>query len=289
MIADYRCFFCFNRSFEKLLQQKKLPSEQAMNFTREMMQLYLENQGAYSTPQLARELHRRLKKYINHGDPYEVQKKQSNDLILDQYQQFKHQVETSENPFETALRLAIAGNIIDFAVSDTYQLDETILHVLKSDFAIDHLKQLESAIKKAGTVLYLGDNNGEIVFDKLLIETINHPNLIYAVRDQPIINDATLSDAQYVGLNQVARVISNGYDAPSTIPEHCSDEFLEVFNQADVIISKGQGNLEGLLGLENETIFFLLMVKCDVIAEKLGVKKGDFTVARNSEVEIIEQ
>lgn len=289
MIADYRCFFCFNRSFEKLLQQKKLPAEQAMNFTREMMQLYLENQGTYSTPQLARELHRRLKKYINHGDPYEVQKKQSNDLILDQYQQFKHQVETSENPFETALRLAIAGNIIDFAVSDTYRLDETISHVLKSDFAIDHFKQLKSAIKKAGTVLYLGDNNGEIVFDKLLIETINHPNLIYAVRDQPIINDATLSDAQYVGLDQVARVISNGYDAPSTIPEHCSDEFLEIFNQADVIISKGQGNLEGLLGSENENIFFLLMVKCDVIAEKLGVKKDDFTVARNSEIEIIEQ
>ena len=280
MISDYRCFFCFNRAFEKLLKQGKLSPEQASSFTHEMMQFYLEKQEIYSTPQLARELHLRLKKQSNQADPYQAEKKQSNDVILDQYQKFKEQVQSSQNPFNTALRLAIAGNIIDAAVSETYQLDETIDHVLNSDFGIDHSTQLKLAIQNAQTVLYLGDNNGEIVLDKLFIETMNHRNLIYAVRDQPIINDATLSDAHYVGMDQIVPVISNGYDAPSTLLNQCSAEFLKVYDQVDVIISKGQGNLEGLLESGNEKIFFLLMVKCDVIAEKLGVRKGDFVVTR---------
>lgn len=281
MATDYRCFFCFNRAVERFLQKEKLHLEKASELTHDMIRLYLENQAKYLTPQFARELHAKLKQYTNNPDPYQADKQQSNDLILNQYQKFKTLVESSPDSFDTALRLAIAGNIIDAAVSETYQLDKTISLVLESEFSIDHSNQLQSALKKAKTVLYLGDNNGEIVLDKLLIETINHPNLIYAVKDQPIINDVTLPDATYVGMNQVAPVISNGYDAPSTILEHCSDEFLSVFNQADVIISKGQGNLEGLWESSNKNIFFLLMVKCDVIAEKLGVEKGNFVVTRN--------
>jgi hypothetical protein len=119
-----------------------------------------------------------------------------------------------------------------------------------------------------------------MVFDKLFIETMMHPNLIYAVRGAPVINDATMDDAKYVGIDRVADVISNGYDAPSTILEHCSDEFMKVFNRADVIISKGQGNLEGLLGQTTKAVYFLLMVKCEVIADALGVRKGDFVVSK---------
>ncbi len=282
MGADYRCFFCFNRAFEKLMIQEQLEPAEAKYFTNEIMQLYLDKQEEFSTPQLARELHARLKKCTNNADPYEIRKKQSNDLILAGSQKFKNQIQSSQNPFDTALRLAIAGNIIDFAIDDSYKLDATIDKVLHSDFAIDHSSQLKSDLDNAQSVLYLGDNNGEIVFDKLLIETINHSNLIYAVRDKPIINDVTLADANYVGLDQLVPVISNGYDAPSTILEYCSEDFLNVFNQADVIISKGQGNLEGLMETQNRNIFYLLMVKCDVIAEKLHVKKGDFVVTKTT-------
>lgn len=106
-----------------------------------------------------------------------------------------------------------------------------------------------------------------------------HPNLWFAVRGAPVINDVTPEDAHYTGMDEVARIISNGHDAPSTLPEHCSSEFMEVFNKADVIISKGQGNLEGLLDYPTDKeIFFLLMVKCDVIADILGVSKGSFVV-----------
>ena len=142
---------------------------------------------------------------------------------------------------------------------------------------MNHSIELKQAIAKADTVLYLGDNSGEIVFDKLFVETMMHPNLWFAVRGAPVINDVTIDDARYVGMDQVAEVISNGYDAPSTLPEHCSLEFQKLFNQADVIISKGQGNLEGLLEYPTDKeIYFLLMVKCDVIADILGVQKGSF-------------
>ncbi|HNZ71610.1 MAG TPA: ARMT1-like domain-containing protein [Prolixibacteraceae bacterium] len=281
MISDYRCFFCFARAFEKLLEEEKLTVAEKNSFTRGMAMLYSKLQEDFSAPAFSRELHQVLKLYSKNTDPYLEIKKQSNDRVLALYPTLKKLVLESANPFDTALRLAIAGNIIDFGVSNQYDLDATIDKVLKSDFSINHSYELKEALSNAKTVLYLGDNSGEIVLDKLFIETIMHPNLHFAVRGAPVINDVTIDDARYVGIYKVADVISNGYDAPSTIIDKCSEEFQKHFNDADVIISKGQGNLEGLLHKTHKTVFFLLMVKCDVIAEALGVKKGDFVVMKN--------
>jgi len=281
MISDYRCFFCFARAFEKLLEDEKLTVAEKNSFTRGMTMLYSKTQETFSAPAFSRELHQVLKLYSQNADPYLEIKKQSNDLVLSLYPTLKQLVLESENPFDIGLRLAIAGNIIDYAVGDHYDLNATIHNVLNSEFAINHSSELRTALTIAKSVLYLGDNAGEIVFDKLFIETIMHSNLIYVVRGTPIINDATMDDARYVGMDRVADVISNGYDAPSTIIDKCSEEFQKHFNDADVIISKGQGNLEGLLHKTHKTVFFLLMVKCDVIAEALGVKKGDFVVMKN--------
>ena len=195
---------------------------------------------------------------------------------MEMYPDLKNIVFQSANQFETALRLAIAGNIIDYGIGNDFDIHDTIDKVLNSDFAIDDSLQLKQALSEVKTVLYLGDNCGEMVFDKLFIETIMHPNLIYAVRRAPVINDATLDDAKYVGMDLVANVISNGYDAPSTLLEHCSTDFLEVFDRADVIISKGQGNLEGLLGKTDKAVYYLLMVKCEVIANALSVPVNFF-------------
>jgi damage-control phosphatase, subfamily I len=280
MISDYRCFFCFARAFEKLLEEEELTVAEKNSFTRGMTMLYSKSQENFSAPCFSRELHQVLRLYSNNPDPYIKVKKQSNDLVLEMYPALKKLLIESENPYETALRLAIAGNIIDFGISNQYDLDATIDKVLKSDFAINHSSELKGALSTAKTVLYLGDNSGEIVLDKLFIETIMHPNLTYVVRGAPVINDATIDDARYVGMDTVADVITNGYDAPSTIVDKCSDEFKELFDCADVIISKGQGNLEGLLGKTDKEVYFLLMVKCDVIAEALKVKKGDFVVKK---------
>jgi len=282
MVSDYRCFFCFTRAFGLLLEKENISIEAKNSFTSEMAGLYSKCCVNFSAPAFSRELHTILKQYTHNPDPYKDEKKQSNDLVLNMYPDLKNHVLLSNNPFDTALRLAIAGNIIDFAIGANFDLQSTINKVLHSNFAIDHCIQLKQALSNAKTVLYLGDNCGEIVFDKLFIENIMHPNLHYALRGAPIINDATMDDAKYVGMDIVARVISNGYDAPSTVLEHCSTEFTDIFNRADVIISKGQGNLEGLLDKTNKEVYFLLMVKCDVIADALKVKKGDFVVKKNN-------
>jgi len=281
MASDYRCFSCFVRAFNELLENEKLPLDVKNKFTHEMDDLFTKRRDNFSAPEFSREIHHLLKKYSNNPDPYKEAKQQSNNVILKMVPKLEHQILQSENPFDTALRLSIAGNIIDYAISSTFDLQSTIDKVLHSDFAIDHSHELKQSLLKAKTVLYIGDNAGEIVFDKLFIENIMHPNLFYAVRGAPVINDATIDDARYVGMDKVATVISNGYDAPSTIVEHCSEKFKKVFHKADVIISKGQGNLEGLLGKSSKEIYFLLMVKCDVIADALKVRKGDFVVKKN--------
>jgi uncharacterized protein with ATP-grasp and redox domains len=187
-------------------------------------------------------------------------------------------IKNSDDPFTTALKLAIAGNIIDFAVNDNCDLEGTIEKVLNSDFAVDHSAKLREELKKAGKVLYIGDNAGEIVFDKLFIREIAHHDLTYSVRGAPVINDATMEDAEYTGLTSMVKVISSEYDAPSTILEKSGEEFRAHFEKADVIISKGQGNLEGLIGESDPRIFFLLMVKCEVMAEFMNTQTGSYVV-----------
>ncbi len=247
-----------------------------------MVNLYTNKWESLKSPEFARELHSLLKSYTHNPDPYIREKRENNDQAISMLPELDFLITQSDNPFKTALRLAIAGNIIDFAANDNFDLLATIEMALKSDFAIDHSEQLKAKIEKAESILYLGDNAGEIVFDKLFIKEIKHPNLTFAVRGAPVINDATMADAEYVGMKDVASVISNGYDAPSTILPKSDKVFQKYFREADLIISKGQGNLEGLFELSDNRIFYLLMVKCDVIGEFLKVKKGSLVVFNSS-------
>lgn len=278
MISDHRCFFCFTRAFEKLLAKENISLQEKNCFTHDMIDLYQKNWDKLYSPEFSRELHVLLKSYTHNPDPYRDEKKKYNDRALKLFPGLKSMVVQSKDPFETSLKLAIAGNIIDFAANDSFNLQETIDKALTSDFAIDNSLQLKMAVESADSVLYLGDNAGEIVFDKLFIETMNHPDLTYVVRGAPVINDATMEDAEYTGMGSAARVISNEYDAPSTIVHKSGKVFQQYFEKTDLIISKGQGNLEGLLPLNDKRIFFLLMVKCDVIAELLHVEKDSLVV-----------
>ncbi len=282
MISDYRCFFCFSRAFERLLEKEKLTREQKNAFTARMAELYYRMNGNFIAPLLSREMHVELNQTSDRRDFYAKIKKESNDHILRLYPVIKKKVEESDNPFETALLLSVAGNVMDYAISSDFNIEATIERVLKTGLSIDHSASLRKAISEADTVLYIGDNAGEIVFDKLLIETIKHPDLWFAVRGAPVSNDATFEDVEYIGMDHVANIISNGYDAPSTILKKCSGSFQEIFKRADLIISKGQGNLEGLLPLNDSRIYYLTMAKCDVVADYLQVPRDSFVVFNNS-------
>jgi len=271
--VDGRCMVCHLNSFERLMNLKPLEYAARQHFFG-TYNLTMGSGGGNSNPELYTILKREFCKITGTDDLYVDEKKQSNHAALELYKEWKPKVVDSTNPFNLALRLSIAGNIMDYGANADFNIHNTISKVVTNKFAIDHSEALELQISKAKNILYLGDNAGEIVFDKLFIETIHHSNLTFAVRGNPVLNDVTMEDAIAVGMDKVCKVISNGYDAPSTILDKCSAEFQEAYQNADLIISKGQGNFEGLYVQADPRIYFLLMVKCDVVGEMLGVEKG---------------
>ncbi len=274
-IIDKRCSACFLKTYRRLFKKFNVSSETQHIFLAYFDTVIEKHQNRLD---IQKKLHYKFYELVGTFDPFDEEKKNSNAIGLHLYEKYQPQVLSAKNPFDMALRLAIAGNIMDYAASNNFDIQETINKVLKTSFAIDNSQLLYQKIKKAKKILYLGDNAGEIVFDKLFIETVMPQKVIFAVRNAPILNDVTLKEAKEVGLEKTAKIVSNGFNGPSTILSQCSKEFLEIYARADLIISKGQGNYEGLMDENDARLFFLLMTKCDVIAEKLKVQKGSFIV-----------
>jgi len=227
-------------------------------------------------PEMGIIIHDAVKKAANHADPYRHLKDIYNKKALSLYPVLREEVECAEDPLLLAIRFAIAGNVIDFGPTSNFDFDKELEEIRTRPFALFDYEKFKKALEGTEEVLYLGDNAGEIVFDKLLIETIKKPT-VYVVRGEPIINDVTVEDAEKVGINKIARVITNGSGAPGTILRLCSEEFLSHYQKARLIISKGQGNYETLSD-EKKPIFFLLKAKCPVIARHLRVKTGDIVL-----------
>ncbi len=276
-MVDERCVKCFLKTYKRLFEKFNV-NERDQRFFLSFFDHVIKGNYTNFAPEIQRNLNKTFCRLIGVDDPFSDEKEDNNRVALELYDEWKPRVIESNNPFNLALRLAIAGNIMDYGANSDFDIHKTINSVLDCSFTIDKSKELKQQLLNAEQVLYLGDNAGEIVFDRLFIETIMHGNVTYAVKGGPVLNDVTIDDSIQVGMHYAADVVSNGYDAPSTILERCSDEFLRIYNSADLIISKGQGNMEGLLDNNDPRIFFLLMVKCDLIAETLGVKKGDFVV-----------
>jgi len=230
-------------------------------------------------PEMGRIVYQLVNRLTGNEDPFREIKKSSNQLILNLYPELKMMIENSKDRVLTAVRLATAGNIIDYGAPTSFEIEEEVANCLKSNFAVFDYSEFKQALDNAESILYLGDNAGEIVFDKLLIEELGK-NVIYVVRDKPIINDALIEDARDCGVDKIARVISSGSDAPGTVLNLCSREFLEIYHKAPLIISKGQGNFEAL-SEEKAPIFYLLKVKCPVIAKDIGCKVNDLILKSN--------
>ncbi len=275
-----QCIECFESTYARLGEKFNCSLNQMLLFNARAKEILVKYKE-YSSPEIQRELNSLFCQLMDNSDPFFDEKKRSNHIASELYKDWKPKVLRSQNPFDLALRLSVAGNIMDYGANRTFNITQTIAQVLEAEFSIDDSVQLKEEIRKANHILYLGDNAGEIVFDKLFIETMMHPNVTYVVRGNPILNDVTNADAVEVGMEKVADVISNGYDAPSTVLSKCSKRFLESYNNADLIISKGQGNLESLIDEQDPRIYFLLMAKCDVIAKRLNVAKGSFIVLKN--------
>ena len=188
------------------------------------------------------------------------------------YPELEKIVANSDDPLLTAIKIAIAGNVIDLGVNKAFDIVRDVRTILKQDFAIFDYSAFKKQLAKSENILYLGDNVGESVFDILLIKELKRP-VKYAVRSIPIINDVTREDAIASGIDQVAEIVDSGCKSPGIILSQSAPAFLNIFDTSDLVISKGQGNFEGLSGC-NRQVFFLLKAKCRIISNHLGVAEG---------------
>ena len=224
-------------------------------------------------PEIAQQVYRIVYEITGNNDPYLEAKKYANKSAMSLYARMKDIVDYSDETLETACKLAIAGNAIDLGAHAEFGSIYSIIEdSVEYQLDQEHYRQFKASVGQSYLILYIADNAGEIVFDRILIEQllqIKKLKIVFAVREKPIINDATLDDALQVGLDKVATIISNGSDAPATILSQCSPKMRGYYQAADLIISKGQGNYESLSD-RPENIFFLFKVKCPVIARDSG-------------------
>jgi uncharacterized protein with ATP-grasp and redox domains len=240
-------------------------------------------------PEMGRIIHRIVMKITGKEDPYRHIKEESTRKALTLYPQLKEILSRSDDRLRTAVNFAIAGNSIDYGARDALDIEKELVSILNAenrasaDTVFDY-SRFRDAFNRAETILYLGDNVGETVFDRLLIEEMlqqAEKRITYVVRERPIINDALIDDARQCGIDELVEIISSGSDAPGTLLSICSPEFLERFHEADMIISKGQGNFE-TLSEARQPIFFLFMAKCQVIARDIGCRQGDMVLCDNT-------
>jgi len=221
-------------------------------------------------------VYQKVKEVTGIEDPYKQIKADSIKEALALYPKLMDYINDSDDKLLTAIRIAIAGNVVDFGINKKFDLAVDLEQIMEQEFAVFDYDEFRKQLSKVSSVLYIGDNAGESVFDKILIEQLGVP-VTYVVRGIPIINDVTHEDAINSGLGEVAEIISSGTTAPGTIMEFCTDDFIEMFENADMIISKGQGNYEGLSNV-NRQVFFLLKAKCYIVASNLNVVEDDIVL-----------
>lgn len=220
-------------------------------------------------PQISQPVHRIVREEIGSEDPYRETKARSTEEGLALYPWMERALAEADDKLVTAARLSIAGNVIDARPGRSYDLREELERSLSEPLAIDDAEALRAALNEADWALFLADNAGETVCDRLLIETMGIP-VTYVVKGGPIANDATVEDAQAAGVDRVAELMSSGSDAPGTLLEQCSEELRRAYEEAPLIIAKGQGNYESL-DEAGPRVFFLLQAKCPVLARDVGV------------------
>jgi len=228
-----------------------------------------------SPPELSREVHKIIRNITRSKDPYKKVKDQSNEMGKKQYPHLKKLVSEADDPLLMAIKLAIVGNVIDFGTSNRFNIEDMIDKAVKKDFEDEAYPRFKKSLGNTKTILYLADNTGEIFFDKLLLEELakREKKVTYVVKANPIINDATTEDAKFAEIDKIATIMEGDagqtQSAPGMLLSYVSKEFYDIFESSDMVVSKGQGNYEGLSDVDRD-VFFMLVVKCPLVARDIG-------------------
>ncbi|MFA4973972.1 MAG: ARMT1-like domain-containing protein [bacterium] len=287
MKASLDCIPCFIR--QSLDAARMVSGDPAVHerILREVLGWSRDIELSDPPPVLGQRIHKFLRETSGADDPYRAVKDRLNRMAMSLLPGLRDDVESSPDPLAMAVRLAIAGNVIDMGARDSVteedvrrSIDDALAGTLAGDY-----DRFRRSAAESRSILYLGDNAGEIVFDHLLVEQLPRGRVTFVVRGSPVINDATLADARATGLDEIVKVIDNGSDAPGTLLEHCSPEFRCCFDDADMIIAKGQGNFESLSEVPRN-IFFLFKVKCPVIGGRVGLPVGTNVLLAQSDIRL---
>ncbi|HID15439.1 MAG TPA: DUF89 family protein [Candidatus Atribacteria bacterium] len=272
MKSSFECVICYHRQALRTARITTKDEKLITKVLKSTMEYFMNTPNWKRTPlDFGYDLYPLFYKVLGVDDPYKKLKEKSNELALSIYPWTKESIEQSSDPLLTAIRFSIAGNIADYGAMDEFDLEDQIKTSLNKDFAINNYSIFKREIKRAKTVLYFLDNAGEAVFDKVFIETLFslYPNLSkisVVAKRYPLINDMTFEDAYALGFAEDERV--------EVLTTWKDVNWKEKLKEYDVVISKGQGNYEGLSVYPN--IFFLLVAKCEVVANDIGVNIGDF-------------
>lgn len=286
MHTSLDCFPCFTRQAVGLIRKVTQDPEEQNRLLARFLQEAGKMDFSLPPPVIAQRLQQLIRPFLEEedADPWLQEKERFTRLALDHFPVARRKVHEAADPWAAAVKLGAAGNIIDLGIHPEIS-DEQITQAIESGMAqVLHgdTEALRRAVAEARQILFLGDNAGEIVFDKLLLEFLPRERVTFAVRGAPVLNDATLADAEASGITELVEVVDNGSDAPGTILPNCSPEFRQLFEQADLVIAKGQGNFETLQGIEGKEIFFILKVKCEVVAFHTGFPAGSLVLHHQS-------
>lgn len=273
------CMSCFLRQALDAVRISSGSETTETNVIKEVLKILCASPMDLSPPEIARQVYSTVREHTGVQDPYKEVKRLSNEEALKLYTSIKEIVANAKDPLNKALRFAVAGNAIDHGVSGEIDIERELEECLDKDFIFFDWDDFRKSVDNASNVLYVLDNAGEIVFDRLLVEQLE-ADVVCAVRERPIINDVTVEDAVQAGLHDVAKVISSGSDIPGTVLREADEEFRELYFTSDLVISKGQGNFETLFPAERE-VFFILKAKCPVIARHLNCEVGDIVLKKS--------
>ena len=290
------CIPCFFRQILGTARLSGASDDTLISLSKEAAPILAGIDDSLSPPENAYRFYRHITAALDNPDPYRQVREESNKEAMAAADELAPQVSQAEDPLLEALFAAIAGNIIDFGANTDINVSREVRNIVRAErsrsmhesgelFAYPELLQaLSAAEKSGGTLLYIGDNAGEIVFDRMLITEITHrfPSVAvtFAVRGEPILNDAVLEDAVQVGMEEAAEVIASGSVIPGTVPHTTNADFRRRYDTADIVISKGQGNFESLTEYLDREVFFLFVAKCPVIAAYLECDIGDIILTR---------
>ncbi len=232
-----------------------------------------------SPPEVATPLYEKMAELAEKKDLYDEVKRVSTLKALSFVPHLKNEIKNSAEPLFTATKIAVAGNVIDLAAEVEFDLHEELEKIFHTDFSVNDFEALKEKLSKASTLLYVADDAGEHIFDKIYIQTITSlfPKLeiTYMTRGNAIINDVTLEEAKEAGFEEICHLMSSGVNTPGFVYSRANRASQELFDRADVIITKGMGNYECLSDYGRKNLFFLLKVKCNVVANSLDRDLGD--------------